>query len=89
MRLRTGRNTNIGCMAVARVLQAYLDGEVDEATARRVGAHLAVCRRCGMTADTYQAIKASLTRGGTGWDDLTRRRLEEFAHHIGQDHPAH
>ena len=69
-------------MAVARVLQAYLDGEVDEGTARRVSAHLHLCRRCGMKAATYRAIKASLARTGPAADDLTRRRLEEFARRI-------
>ena len=87
MRFRTHGEARIGCMEVARVLQAYLDGEVDERTARRVGAHLDVCRRCGMKAETYQAIKASLARRGGDWDDLTRRRLEEFARRVGQDHP--
>ena len=86
MGLRTRREAKMGCMAVARVLQAYLDGEVDETVARRVGAHLDVCRRCGMKADTYRTIKASLARGGTGWDDLTRRRLQECARRVGQDH---
>lgn len=74
----------MGCMRVARVLQAYLDGEVDEATARRVGAHLGVCRRCGMSADTYRAIKASLARHG-GCDELTRRRLEDFARRLPEE----
>lgn len=75
-------------MAVARVIQAYLDGEVDETTARRVGAHLRICRRCGMKADTYWAIKASLARTGGGMDDLTRRRLEEFAHRVREHAPG-
>jgi anti-sigma factor RsiW len=70
-------------MAVAKVLQSFLDGELDEDVARRVAAHLNLCRRCGMKADTYRAIKASLARRGPGWDDLTRRRLEEFARRVG------
>lgn len=82
---RTHREAAMRCMGVARVLQAYLDGEVDEDVARRVGAHLEVCRRCGMKADTYRSIKASLARGGTGWDELTRRRLQEFARRLGQE----
>ncbi len=84
MPFRTRNEARIGCVAVTRVLQAYLDGEVDEATARRVAAHLDVCRRCGMKADTYLAIKASLARRGVDWDELTRRRLEEFARRVGQ-----
>ncbi|MEV6055825.1 anti-sigma factor [Streptomyces sp. NPDC052107] len=52
----------MNCMQVARVLQAYLDGETDEVTARRVAAHLEDCRRCGLQAETYQAIKSALSR---------------------------
>lgn len=75
------------CMAVARALQSYLDGEVDQRTAEWVSSHLRVCRRCGMKADTYRAIKSSLARTG-GIDDLTRRRLVEFAHHISGQPPG-
>ena len=88
MKFRTRREAEIGCMAVARVLQAYLDGEVDESTARRVSAHLHLCRRCGMKAATYRAIKSSLARTGPGPDELTRRRLEEFARRIPEDRPG-
>lgn len=77
MMLRAARQARIGCMKVAKVLQAYLDDEIDHDTAERVGLHLRLCRRCGMKADTYRAIKASLARHGQ-WDDLTRRRIEEF-----------
>jgi len=84
---RTRREAKMRCMAVARVLQAYLDGEVDEGVARRVGAHLELCRRCGMKADTYRSIKEALARGATTWDDLTRRRLQDFVRRVGQDHP--
>jgi len=52
----------MNCMQVARVLQAYLDGETDEATARRVAVHLEDCRRCGLEAGTYREIKDALSR---------------------------
>ena len=86
MRFRTRREAEIGCMAVARVLQAYLDGEVNRRTAQWVSDHLRVCRRCGMKADTYRAIKSSLARTG-GIDEITRRRLVEFSHHIAGQPP--
>jgi anti-sigma factor RsiW len=50
------------CAEVARVLQAYLDGETDEVTARRVAAHLEDCRRCGLEIRTYREIKNALAR---------------------------
>lgn len=40
------------CLRTSRVLQAYLDGETDERTARRVAHHLEDCRRCGLQAST-------------------------------------
>ncbi|KUL35437.1 hypothetical protein ADL12_19780 [Streptomyces regalis] len=52
----------MGCAEAVRVLQAYLDGETDEVTARRVVAHLDDCRDCGMEADLYREIKKSLAR---------------------------
>jgi anti-sigma factor RsiW len=50
------------CAEVARWLQPYLDGEVDARTLRLVGAHLEVCRRCGLEAETYRALKEALVR---------------------------
>jgi hypothetical protein len=70
-------------MEVARALQSYLDAEVDQALAQRVGLHLEVCRRCGMKAETYRAIKSSLARAGS-IDEVTRRRLEDFAHSVSR-----
>ncbi len=86
MRTRV-RADRAGCMAVARVLQAYLDGEVDADTASKVGTHLEDCRRCGMKAGTYRAIKASLARRDT-MDQLTRRRLEDFASRVAEQYPG-
>jgi anti-sigma factor RsiW len=87
MRFHSRREARIGCMRVARVLQAYLDGEIDEATARRVWGHLEVCRRCGMKAGTYRSIKESIARTGR-LDQLTRRRLEDFARRVGSFEPG-
>ncbi|MEU6545042.1 zf-HC2 domain-containing protein [Streptomyces sp. NPDC046859] len=47
-----------------RVLQAYLDGETDDVTARQVIAHLNDCCDCGMEAVQYREIKESLARRG-------------------------
>lgn len=69
-------------------MQSYLDGEVDETTARKVCVHLELCRRCGMLADTYRAIKQAMARGGPGWDDDTRRRLEDFAGRVARSEPG-
>jgi hypothetical protein len=52
------------CPEVARVLQRYLDGEVDARTLRLVSAHLEDCRRCGLEVETYTALKQALRRAG-------------------------
>jgi anti-sigma factor RsiW len=67
------------CMQVMRVLQAYLDGQADELTARRVANHLAACRRCGLEAATYREIKRSLARRGAPADPGALERLRAFA----------
>lgn len=68
----------IRCLRTGRALQRYLDGETDEATARRVAEHLESCRRCGLQARTYQAISRSLHSGAGEANDLSLRRLRAF-----------
>ena len=70
------------CYRVAKVLQSYLDGEVDAATAGDVAAHLEHCRRCGLEASTYRAIKAAIADGpgpAGRVDDTALARLRTFA----------
>ncbi len=67
------------CLEVGRVLQSYLDGHVDELTARRVARHLELCRRCGLEAETYAEIKNALARRGqVEVDPGAVARLREF-----------
>ncbi len=67
------------CFRTSRVLQRYLDGEADDLTAARVAEHLEQCRRCGLQARTYQAIKQSLRSGSRDVEDLALRRLRAFS----------
>lgn len=48
------------CHRVQQVMDAWLDGELPVDQAHRVAAHLADCERCGIEADTYRRVKASL-----------------------------
>ncbi|MEV6946994.1 anti-sigma factor [Streptomyces sp. NPDC051172] len=70
-----------------RVLQAHLDGEVDDATARRVVEHLADCRACGLEADLYREIKKSLVRQQRP-DDWAVAGLRAFGEALLQTGPA-
>ena len=71
-----------GCLRVTRVLQSYLDGEVDEVTSAIVAKHLEQCRRCGLEASTYRAIKSAITEAGPDVapvDAAAIERLRRFA----------
>jgi anti-sigma factor RsiW len=72
------------CHEVGRIIQDYLDEELDPAAAERVAQHLDACRRCGMEATTYARIKESLARIGREGrvhteDELSIERLRRFA----------
>ncbi|WP_454853638.1 anti-sigma factor family protein [Promicromonospora soli] len=79
-----------GCRQVARDLQAYLDGELDADRARPVAEHLADCRRCGLEASTYEAIRVALAairaRSGPVADDAVER-LRAFADRLAEARP--
>ena len=55
----------VRCYRTSRALQRYLDGEADDRTATRIAEHLEECRRCGLNAATYRAIKQVIHAGAT------------------------
>lgn len=79
----------VRCMHVARVLQSYLDGEVSPRRAGAVGEHLEECRRCGLEASAYTAIKVALAASGHGQtpsvDAAVLARLAAFAQRLGDE----
>ena len=84
-RRRTDREAT--CAEVAAVLQHYLDGMTDDLTARRVRRHLERCRRCGLEAETYQAVKDALARHGRDVDVESLERLRAFGEQLLLDGP--
>lgn len=51
----------LSCPEVGRLLQRFLDGELtDDVEIEMLSAHLDECKRCGLEADIYRKIKASL-----------------------------
>ena len=87
-RIRANRDV-ASCLEVGRVLQSYLDGHVDELTARRVGRHLEMCRRCGLGAETYTEIKTALARrgGDVDVDPQAVARLRAFGESLLESDP--
>ena len=75
------------CLQVARSLQRYLDGDLDEATRARVAGHLGVCRRCGLDEQAYRQIKAALASRGAELPDEPIERLRAFATRICDANP--
>lgn len=78
----TGAPDVLSCQQVARVLQSFLDREVDQATVGRIEEHLEQCRRCGMEAAVYGEIKLSLARATPAIPELTLRRLRHFGEEL-------
>lgn len=75
------------CRKVGKVLQQYLDMELDAATASEVLSHLEDCKNCGLEAETYRRIKDSVGRSGTP-DAESLHRLRAFADELAAgDHP--
>ncbi len=74
------KNTpGLDCREVGKVLQSYLDGELDDADAPLVAAHLDKCRDCGLEAATYDRIKAALAQPmPEGADPEAIERLRRF-----------
>lgn len=72
----------LSCQQVGKILQSFLDAELDEDTTDKVAEHLEDCRRCGMAADVYLEIKASLGRDAPVVPEESLARLEEFARRL-------
>jgi|AntRauTorckE6833_2_1112554.scaffolds.fasta_scaffold72353_2 predicted anti-sigma-YlaC factor YlaD len=67
------------CERVRKVLQSYLDGELDDRHARTVAAHLEHCDRCGIERDVYEQVKSSLQDLRQPPDPEALARLQGFA----------
>lgn len=67
------------CKETLEGLQSYLDGEVDDETARRMASHLDHCTDCDVEADVYRNIKASLASNAESVDPEVLASLQAFS----------
>ncbi|MEZ5263512.1 MAG: anti-sigma factor [Acidimicrobiia bacterium] len=82
------RPDELDCATVGKLLQRYLDGELDDVRAAQLSAHLEDCVRCGLEADAYERLKASLAAKGTVADgDPALARLRLFAASLLEEPP--
>lgn len=74
------------CMRVRPLLQSLVDGQLDDARRELVATHLEACRRCGLAASTYRALKERLRGFGQPPDPDAIARLEEFIDQLADEH---
>lgn len=84
MTWRWRRQEELRCKEVGKILQSYLDGELDELWARRVTRHLEDCRRCGMAEETYAEVKQSLRRFAGPLPEDSLHRLRAFGEQLAE-----
>ncbi len=77
--------SRLHCLHNMRLLQTYLDGALDEMPARRVAEHLEECRRCGLEAEIYREIKASIHERDCTVDPGAVERLRRFGEALARD----
>ncbi len=64
-RRRLASGQPIDCAGIARHISAFLDGELDHATAAAIVAHLDLCRDCPPEAAAVAALRSALRELGT------------------------
>jgi anti-sigma factor RsiW len=79
----------MSCRQVGRLLQRYLDHDLDEVATRRIMRHLDDCRRCGLEVAVYTEIKASLARRGADVPADTLDRLRAFGERLAREGSDH
>jgi anti-sigma factor (TIGR02949 family) len=73
------RSNRTQCRHTRRVLQGYLDGEVDATTAWDVSRHLSGCEDCFRDADVLRTLKDVLSRLHEPPDPNVHERLLRIA----------
>ncbi|MEZ5168523.1 MAG: zf-HC2 domain-containing protein [Acidimicrobiales bacterium] len=81
------RRRPIDCREVGRVLQSYLDDDLEPEFAANIAAHLEACRSCGLDADTYRQIKRSLASRLPALDPAAIERLRAFGERLTEPDP--
>jgi len=79
----------ITCRQVGKLLQRYLDGDLDEARMVRLAAHLEDCRRCGLEAATYERIKTALADRHVPVPTESLARLRAFGEQLARGEVPH
>lgn len=84
---RSGSTGRLSCHTVGKLLQTYLDGELQDARTVLIAEHLDECLRCGLEASRYRWLKAHLAGFAPNPDQRQLDRLRTFADDLA-NHPA-
>lgn len=76
------RIRKVRCRTVARVVQAYLDGELHDSRAVLIADHLDRCRDCGLDAQTWRWLKSSVAGLQPPDDPEPLERLRAFVEEL-------
>ncbi|MDJ0768792.1 MAG: zf-HC2 domain-containing protein [Ilumatobacter sp.] len=73
----------LSCPEVGRLLQQFLDGELDrDSEISSLADHLEECKRCGLEADTYRKIKQALASRRAEVPPESVERLRQFGERL-------
>jgi anti-sigma factor (TIGR02949 family) len=75
---------DLTCHEVVEILQQYLDGHLDDDRAARIESHLEECRRCGLEAETYERIKATVASQRAEIPPESIERLRAFGEQLAR-----
>ncbi len=81
------RNKGYSCHQVLEVMQAYIDGEVDEQVALNVVEHLEMCSQCAHEVDLFKRIQASVRERADEIDPRIIERLTAYAQELSSSDP--
>ncbi|MDH3293200.1 MAG: zf-HC2 domain-containing protein [Acidimicrobiia bacterium] len=76
---------SLSCSEVLEVIQSYIDGEIDDATARKVATHLDHCHPCVNEERAYLQIKNSLANRRIHVDVEVLDQLFSFGNRLKTD----
>jgi anti-sigma factor RsiW len=68
----------VNCREVGKVLQSYLDDDVEADFADKIAKHLEACKECGLEVETYRQIKTALAAKLPEVDTAAIARLRSF-----------
>lgn len=84
------RAKSYDCKQVGKLLQEYLDDQLNEAVRAKMQTHLMMCADCGLEYTTFLQLKHALADRRNALPEDAIRRLQQFSTKLAEqshDHP--